>query len=487
MARLRTPAAALALLLAIPCSAAAKVSITGSPAIQPQFKASVPDYVSRCVAGQPLHLTIRASNGDTVGVAGQPKRSGDFTVDVSRQTGEDVPVSVRSGGHSKTHHIRCLPLDFPGWTVHRHGNPQAQWYVLTPIGSSTSGYVVVFDARGVPVWWMHDSDFGPWDGKLLPDGNMIWTRQFNDRFGLRDAEAWEEHRLDGTTVRTLETVDNPTDIHDIEQLPNGHYLLDAYRKRTGADLTKYGGPQNATVYDGEIQELDANGKLVWKWNSKGHISPAQNTWWDVLVKEQNKRSPQDRYYDLVHVNSVEPDGDGVVVSARFLDAVFRIDKKSGKITWKLGGTKTKKSLKVENDPMASHPLRGNHDARLYKDHTLTVFDNGTEPNRAPRVVRYRIDTHKRTAKLVEGFGQSDVTRSGWGGSARKLPRGNWVVYWGGTVLMTERTPSGTRVLDLEFKDGKHSYRAFPIPPGQLTAQALRQGMNAVAQSAAPRR
>jgi hypothetical protein len=484
MGRLRIGAAALVLLAAIPGSAAAKVSITGSPTIEPRFKTSVPDYVSRCVPGQPLHLTVRASSGDTVGVAGQPKRGGDFTVDVSRRTDEDVPVSVSSGGHSKTHHIRCLPLDFPDWTVHRHGKPQAQWYVLTPIGSSTNGYVAVFDARGVPVWWMHDSDFGPWDGKLLPDGNMIWTRQFNDRFGLRDTEAWEEHRLDGTTVRTLQTVDNPTDIHDIEQLPNGHYLLDAYRKRTGADLTKYGGPRNATVYDGEIQELDANGTLLWKWNSKGHISPAQNTWWDVLNKEQNKRRPEDRYYDLVHVNSVEPDGNGVVVSARFLDAVFRIDKKSGKITWKIGGTKTKKSLKIENDPLASHPLRGNHDARLYKDHTLTVFDNGTEPNRAPRVVRYRIDTAKRTAKLVEGFGQSDVSRSGWGGSARKLPGGNWVVYWGGTVLMTERTPSGRRVLDLEFKDGKHSYRAFPIPPGRLTAQALRQGMNAVAQSPA---
>jgi hypothetical protein len=101
------------------------------------------------------------------------------------------------------------------------------------------------------------------------------------------------------------------------------------------------------------------------------------------------------------------------------------------------------------------------------------------------VVRYRIDTKARTAKLVEGFDQGDVPRSGWGGSARKLPGGNWVIYWGGTNLMTERTPSGKRVLDLLFLNDMHSYRAFPIPPGQLTAQALRQGMNRLAQSTAP--
>jgi hypothetical protein len=195
--------------------------------------------------------------------------------------------------------------------------------------------------------------------------------------------------------------------------------------------------------------------------------------------------PNERAYDLVHINSVEPDGDGYVVSARFLDAVFRIDKKSGDVTWKLGGTHTAKSLAVKNDPLSKQPFAGQHDARLYGDHTLTVFDNGTKPDRRPRAVRYRIDTNARTAKLLEAFGESGIPRSGWGGSARKLPGGNWVVYWGGTTLMTEQTASGKPVLELAFLNEMDSYRAFPIPRGQLSPQRLRQGMNKAARAVVP--
>ena len=81
--------------------------------------------------------------------------------------------------------------------------------------------------------------------------------------------------------------------------------------------------------------------------------------------------------------------------------------------------------------------------------------------------------------MLEDLRNGGASRSGWGGSARKLPGGNWVVYWGGTTLMTEQMESGKLAVDLFFKDDRHSYRAFPIPRGRLSARSLRRGMGRI--------
>jgi len=333
------------------------------------------------------------------------------------------------------------------------------------------------------VWWMHSSWYAPWDGKLMPSGNLMWSRIFGTDFGLSDGGGWEEHALDGRTVRVLKTIGTPTDFHDMEQTPEGNYLLDSYSRRPNVDLTSVGGPKHATVYDAEIQELTPDGKRVWVWNSKNHIPLSESLWWQTVIRVQGNRPSGERRYDAVHINSMEPDGNGIIVSARYLDAVFRIDRTTKRITWKLGGTKRPESLTIKGDPLGKRPLGGNHDARLYGDHTLTVYDNGAagqpNPDRPPRAVRYRIDTKTHTATLLESLREPAVHRSGWGGGARKLPHGNWVVNWGATNLMTERTPANKHVIEIDFGGDKWGYRAFPIPHGRVSAQQLRQGMDAI--------
>ncbi len=53
------------------------------------------------------------------------------------------------------------------------------------------------------------------------------------------------------------------------------------------------------------------------------------------------------------MNSVEPDGDGFIVSFRHMIAVYRIDKATGKVTWKLGGTTRAESLTMIGDTLAT--------------------------------------------------------------------------------------------------------------------------------------
>jgi hypothetical protein len=215
------------------------------------------------------------------------------------------------------------------------------------------------------------------------------------------------------------------------------------------------------------------------------VSPSETGkyWW---YNESNGRPPPaERGYDLLHINSVEPDGDGLIVSARHLNAVFRIDRRTGDIDWKLGGTFVPgRSLSVFGVGFQS-VLYGQHDARLAGDGTLTVYDNRSYTGQPPAAVRFRIDAAARTATKIADLEVPAVRDSRWGGSARMLPGGNWVIGWGGTDLITEQTPAGKVVLSLRLGGYHQPYRAQGVPRGVVSAAALRRGMDRMAAGAGP--
>src|SRR5918911_2460505 len=126
-------AAAGAALLA-PAPARAAVAIKADPGIRPRFDQSVPDYVVRCDPAAPVRFAVSASGGDSVAVGNRAKQSGDFTADASLVPGQAVELRVATAAGSSTHHVRCLPADFPAWTVRRYRRPQAPFYVLPPGG-----------------------------------------------------------------------------------------------------------------------------------------------------------------------------------------------------------------------------------------------------------------------------------------------------------------------------------------------------------------
>jgi hypothetical protein len=177
-------------------------------------------------------------------------------------------------------------------------------------------------------------------------------------------------------------------------------------------------------------------------------------------------------YDLVHLNSLQSDGDGVIVSARHLDAVLRIRRSDGGVDWKLGGTHTDRSLAFAGD------LGGQHMARRLADGTLTLHDNGTRRGRPPRALRLALEG--RTARIVERVTDPRVSSSFCCGSATRLAGGHWLMSWGGSPLITELAADGSPVLTLRLGVGAFSYRAYPVSSSLLTREALHAGMDAMA-------
>ena len=457
-----------------PAAHAQTLEISAQPALFPAFDTAVTDYVTRCTPGTPVAVTVAAPAGASVDVDGQGPRGGSFTTSVGlTAAGQGFAITATSGPGNSTYHVRCIPSDFPAWTFQRSGQPQAEWYALgatvrtdfQPVPPSISqNYVALFDRNGVPVWWLKSAeqsiDFHPFS-----NGNVVWAH-------LSGASS-EEHRLDGSLVRTITGVGTGirTDAHETLRLENGNYLFNAWRV---VQHMNFCGLVDKPILDNGLQEVTPGGAVVRQWFASQSIPMTEvpPAWCNTIVN-----APVNGNYDVYHVNSAEADGDDVLLSFRHLDAVYSVNPSAGTVEWKLGGTPRAESLTI----VGGGGFGGQHDARVLGDGTVTVHDNAFHPGAAgtPRAVRYAIDTSAGTATLVEQKNDPDALPAAvCCGSARRLPGGNWVISWGSTGVITELSPAGSRVFKLTFDDSLFSYRVHPVPFGQLSSAALRAGMDA---------
>jgi hypothetical protein len=447
----------------------------GSPRLFPSYTPQVHDYVVRC-RNQPVRVTTHASDPWRAQVNDQPPVGGDQSFLVPLGAGKGFTVTFSQQGSEQLHryYVRCLPADFPTYTFTRNGPVSPEFFTAdTAFAPIEHRYAMIFDSNGVPMWWYKIPAQGP---SVLADGTVVWFRSNGQ------ASRYEIRRLNGTLVRVLRTAaGTPVDGHDVQVRPGGGYLIGGHSQQSNVDTRAFGGSRNADILNAELQEIGPQGDLLWRWRSQDHVKLAETgRWWPYTIN-----NPHPSGYDVAHWNSIEPDGGSVIASFRQLDAVYKINKATGKVIWKLGGKHTARSLDLRRDPR-NYPLGAQHDARLLFDGSLSVFDNRTglaDPQ--PRMVRYRIAQGAGTATWLESITDPTVPASHCCGSARRVSNGDWLIDWGlvtigsgGAGSIGGYRPNGERSFLLSF-DSTFSYRAVPVPPGAVTRQKLRQGMIAM--------
>jgi hypothetical protein len=450
----------------------ANVQVTVEPALTPSFQPSILDYVIDCNQSPPVLFTAQIGDGMQVFVnavqVAAPGNRAQVTVPLS--AGERFTFAFDQSSATPEYSVRCLPPGFPPISTSAAPVSQAQWYVFSPSLSGTQipYYVIVADNNGTPVWWMAQTrGESPIDAKIIGN-NIVWTTG-DGSFTFRS--------FDGAIQNVLGT---ELDIHELQLTPAGTYLVIRAVSRVCppdcADMSPWGGSAQAAVVDDEILEMDSHSNVLWTWRTRDHITLSESgtrPWFPSMGN------------DIIHMNAVEPDGEGALLfSARHLDAIYHITKSSGAIDWKMGGSTRAESLTVIGDtrPTAigatGQVLSGQHDVRLLADRTVTLHDNGTNANRPPFAMRYVVDETARTAEVVEAIQDPRAISAVCCGSARRLPGGNWVVQWGFNPYMTELDPSGNPVVTITYNlGGAFSYRAAPILPGVVAADQLRQGMD----------
>ncbi|HEX6601819.1 MAG TPA: arylsulfotransferase family protein [Solirubrobacterales bacterium] len=370
-----------------------------------------------------------------------------------------------------------LPAAFPSWRFESiRPVPPGLFVVTFTNPEDDRPWVIVFDDKGKPRWW-YNPDTRALGGQILGSGNLVWARSFGDGYGLDPRMAHEVRSESGKLVRLVRTRGSIVDGHEFRELPDGNVLLDTYVPET-ADLRRVGGPKRAAIVSAEVQEVDPAGEVLWRWNSRGHIGLGETgRWWRNVLSNSRRRLQGRQTFDPVHINSIEPRGaDEVVISTRHTDAVYGIDRSTGEIVWKLGGTPTEKSLRVVGDP-ANKLLGGQHDARIDRRGRLTIFDNGKDRPRLPRVVFYRLDLARDRAIYRGQLNDPEVTESHCCGSARELPGGGWLVSWGDNPLVTGFDAQGRIAFRLHLPAS--TFRAVPAPPGATSEARLAQGLTAI--------
>jgi hypothetical protein len=212
-----------------------------------------------------------------------------------------------------------------------------------------------------------------------------------------------------------------------------------------ADLSSVGGPSNGTVLDSIVQEVDVkSGRVLFEWHSLDHI-PLTDTYSPVLDP-----------FDYFHINSVDVDLDGnLLISARNTSALYKVDRSSGKILWRLGG----RSGDFELGPSAFFMYQ--HDARAHSDGTITLFDDGPGPSSAQsRAIRLGIDLGSMRANVLQDYRHPTPLAAAAMGNAQVLGGNAMLVGWGTEPYITEFGPLGDVRFDAKFDGDAWNYRAF---------------------------
>jgi len=478
------PAIAVPVLLAIAVAGCATANIReGAPrprvaidGLYPAFDRGRHRYVSRC-GHDAEPIRVETSRGAKVEVGSERRPIGSGGLDPGVPPGADFAFAVLDGGRRETYRVRCLPADFPAWRFDSlRPAPPGLFTVSFRASREERPWVIVFDQDGVPRWWYSPDTRALW-AQVLDDGTISWARSFGDGYGLDTRMAHEVRSPAGKLLDLIRTGGSIVDGHELRELGEGRVLVDAYVPET-ADLRRVGGPARAAIVSAEAQEVDRRGRVLWRWSSRGHIGLSETgRWWRSVLSNPRRRLHGRATYDPVHINSIEPRGrDEVVISTRHTDAVYGIRRSTGEIAWKLGGSQTGRSLRVLGDP-ARKLFGGQHDARIAADGRLSVYDNGKDRPRRPRVAFYRLEPRQGRARYVGQLNDREVRSSHCCGSARELAGGGWLVSWGDNPLVTEFDPRGRAVFRLGL--AASTFRVVPVPPGATTAARLDRGLEAM--------
>jgi hypothetical protein len=244
------------------------------------------------------------------------------------------------------------------------------------------------------------------------------------------------------------------DLHELVLTADGTALVFVAEPIRNDRLT--GRTLSWPVMDCVVQEVDlATGALRFEWHAADHVDPEES-----LVAAPTKASA---VYDYVHANAIDLDADGnLLVSARNTSAIYKVDRGSGDVIWRMGGKRSDFSVA----PDASFGWQ--HDVRRRPDGTITLFDNAhgsadDTSGHPSRAIVVRADEQAMTVTLVREYPHPTPLIASSQGNVQLLASGDVFVGWGSTPWFTQFAAGGETVFDGTFPAAKQSYRSLRFP------------------------
>jgi hypothetical protein len=379
-----------------------------------------------------------------------------------------IDISVRRNlVQNKTYTITCLPTAIPTYKV-VNPEPSESYFALTDslllnnnLSITYDSAIVLRDSQGTPIWWLSTKSSAianekynfVSDPKLINNNSQVLFYASKDILrGYSDGEYFVYDLKESKIIKKYfgyrdDKGNGTLDQHDLVINTDGTAIGMRYKARTDLDLTEIGINLGTPIADGEIVLLNSDGTENKAISMMELIDPKEI---DLgILKFYGVNAPP---YDFVHLNSIELDGNSVIVSSRNIDAVHKINLDTGEVVWRIGGNyNTEKDLKIKSEfglnksvnnlGKFTNIISSQHDARLYTSRILSIFDNGTYANRNPRIIELKIDEKNLEAEVISSYASTFQDQSNCCGSARKLSGGKWLVSWGGDFRFGLDVPS----------------------------------------------
>ncbi|MGB2710496.1 MAG: arylsulfotransferase family protein, partial [Conexibacter sp.] len=369
-----------------------------------------------------------------------------------REVAREEAPTARTADVLRYHSRPGLDPDALDVTVPAHRTAPGLVFLAVKRGPGQDGPMIV-DDRGHVVW------FRPAPGRTTATGFRVqryrgepvltwWQGRTMLGHGQGEYVILDRHYRELARVRAGNGYHG--DHHEFQLTPRGTAYMSIYHARK-ADLSAVGGARDGTIFESIVQEVDiATGRVVWEWHSADHLP----------VTEGMTPPKATKPHDYFHVNAVDEDRDGnLLLSARNMHAIYKIDKRTGKVIWRLGGRRSDFAL----GPGAGFAFQ--HDVQRRADGTISLFDNEATPPQAEqsRALVLRLDRRRGTATAVRAYTHPDTLLAIAEGNMQTLPNGHVFVGWGPQRHVSEFSRRGRLLFDLELPAGADTYQAFRFP------------------------
>lgn len=193
--------------------------------------------------------------------------------------------------------------------------------------------------------------------------------------------------------------------HDLIKLKNGNYIV-------MCKVIEFKNPNFRKNLDEAIVELDSKNNIVWLWKECVEISDTSH------IKK-------------THLNSIflNEERDKLFVSARDINTIFRIDRKTSKIESCIGTL-----LNADSEHYPQNLFYGQHAAQLIDNGNILLFNNNTKlgKNSTTSIMEINHPGPKKKVVMDEfvyiyEFDNPEENYCAKGGDVNKLTNGNYLI------------------------------------------------------------
>jgi Arylsulfotransferase (ASST) len=331
-------------------------------------------------------------------------------------------------------------------------------FVAPKKGDAGQGGSMILDNDGQPVWLrlLHNEDLDVMNFRVQTyKGQTVltWWEGYYTGYGQRQYVIFDASYREIARFTAANGYNG--DHHEFLISPQDTALIAIYEALPW-DLSLIGGSRRGVVYQGIVQELDIqSAEVLFEWRSIDHVA-LEETY--VIPSEDGRPG-----IDYFHINSIDVDhDDNLLISARETSAVYKIDRKTGEVIWRLGG----KQSDFEMGPGTRFAFQ--HDARRLPDGTISIFDNGNLvfENGTPKAIEesraivLELDEERMRASLVREYTHPEKQYADAAGNMQVLANGNVFVGWGRALAISEFSEDGEMLFDATLLRTNESYRAF---------------------------